>query len=123
MNKFIQKELDKVKTEVVQTSENTFLIKKRQVNNYNPGNEFIVGNTYIVKLANYIIHEPSNFTLSKDWNKGVKPISEYLQGTVIQIKGNMIQFNAQGIDIQTKNIKPDNYSGLWLPRKAITIIE
>ena len=87
-----------------------------------PQVDFQVGKLYRIKLENYILHEPPNFTLSTNWNKGIVPASEILDARVINVQGKMIQVNAVGFDVNTNTQKTDTYSYLWLPKKSVTIL-
>ena len=124
MNKFIKKELEKIRAECTSYDDNTTVIHFYKSRTGAPvsDQEFVVGTKYRISIEDYIIHEPENFTLSTNWNKGVKPVSKILEGTLIRIQGNMLQWNLVGFDDVNQVEKEDRYNELWLPRKSITVL-
>lgn len=118
MNKFIKQQLEKVKKCVLPPyDENTLqlIIPKQEIVNSN-NLDLIIGHFYRVKLADYIINEPSNFTLSTNWNHGLKPKELYLNIEVQKIMGKMVYVNSTTVQ------SGDMWEG-WLPFKSITILE
>lgn len=77
-------------------------------------NELIIGNKYMVELANYIINEPPGFDLSKNWNAGVKPKSQLCTIIVKDIRGKMVLCETSDNLIK--------YGNLWFPLKSIKIL-
>lgn len=77
---------------------------------------------YIIKLKNYIINPPDNFTLSTNWNKGVVPKSEYLRCVIVQLLGDMVRICANGFDVVNNCDLNDSYVDLWLPKEGFDII-
>lgn len=121
MNKIIKNELEKVRATLPSYDDNTtsiFIPKKETISI-----DIKVNHLYRIMIEDYIINEPSNFTLSSNWNKGIKPTSKYLDVQITQVQGNMIQIDGCGIDMKTGTQQSDSYVGLWLPRKSITVIE
>ncbi len=117
MNKFIKQQLDKVKKCILPSYDEDTLqivIPKQEIVNNNL--DLIVGHFYRVKLADYIINEPSNFTLSTNWNHGLKPKEPNLNIEVQKIVGKMIYVNSTTVQ------SGDMWEG-WLPFKSITILE
>lgn len=74
-----------------------------------------IGTTSKVRLANYILHQPPNFTLAENWNQGTYPPEEVLYIEVVQQIGQMIGVRAKG------ETTGKMWEG-WLPRKGITVL-
>lgn len=121
MNKFIKEQLQKIRVPMSEWNEDTEVIHFYSTTTISQV-DFQVGKLYRIKLENYILHEPPNFTLSTNWNKGVIPTSEILDARVINVQGKMIQVNAVGFNVNTNTQKTDTYSYLWLPKKSVTIL-
>ena len=123
MNIFIKKELEKIKANMSYYDDSTthIHIDKRSSNN-NQVEDFEVGLKYRIMIEDYILEEPSNFTLSSNWNNGVKPVSKILEGTLKKIQGNMLQWDLVGFDENLQCEKSDKYIDLWLPKKSITVL-
>lgn len=119
MNNTIKKELEKVRVRLPEYNDNTttmFIPKS--------GNPFRIGGSYLIKVPDYIINEPPNFTLSSNWNQGRKPVRNILYAQYIQKLGSMIQFNLYGWDtISNKVIETEFYKDFWLPEESITILQ
>lgn len=79
-------------------------------------NDVLLGYCYLIELEDYVIHEPSNFTLSANWNNGSKPTDNKMSVEVKKIMGKMTYVNGVGIN--------DNkvWEG-WLPKASIKVIE
>lgn len=125
MNKIILRELEKIKANMSSYDDSTTLIHidKREDNSKTSDSVTLkIGTKYRFMVQDYILKEPQNFSLSSNWNNGVIPVSKYMEGTVTNIQGNMIQFNSVGFDVNTNTEKEDRYLGLWLPRKSITVL-
>lgn len=78
--------------------------------------ECLPGHYYLIELEDYIVNEPSHYTLSSNWNKGTKPSEHRLKIDVIQLLGKMVQVNSIG---DSNNIP---WTG-WLPLKSFKIIK
>lgn len=115
MNKFIKDQINKITIPLPEFNDDTihFIIKKQGIKQIN---DFNVGDIYTIKVENYIINEPQNFSLSSNWNYGTIPPEVDLQTQVLQVMGNMIKFKCKGISTGVE------WEG-WLPRKSITIIK
>lgn len=122
MNKYIREQLEKIKAPMSSYDDKSTLIQIEKRKPVSTSNSFTIGTKYRISVEDYILNEPPNFTLSANWNKNIVPTSKYLEGTVINIQGNMIQFNLVGFDISSNTEKDDRYMGLWLPRKSITVL-
>lgn len=112
MNKDLLNELQKCKVATIPNieEENEIIINK--YNNI----DLIKGFYYNIKIEDYIINEPADFTLSSNWNRGTKPPENILSIKVEDIQGKMIKVDAIGKE--SKKI----WQG-WLPKKAIKILE
>lgn len=120
MNKFIKSELLRCQVDIPDFDDSTtHLVIYRQSK---PEYELVQGHFYIIELASYIINEPSNFTLSVNWNNGTKPAVQYNKVEVSQIMGKMIKLNCVGYDIDSGLDLNCVWSG-WVPSKAIKIIK
>lgn len=93
---------------VLKISDDQFIIKKHTEL------ELIISHFYNVEVANYIINEPPNFTLSCNWNNGTVPPETNLNIQVLDIQGNMIKVDAIGVS--TNKV----WEG-WLPKKSIVV--
>lgn len=85
--------------------------------------EIQLNHCYLIKLENYILYPPANFTLQDNWNNGIIPKSEYLNCCVTRIMGKMIKIDGRGYDNDNNKVKDDSYLGLWLPQKSFKIIK
>lgn len=77
---------------------------------------------YIVKLADYILHEPEGFTLSTNWNAGKKPETSYLKCCVTKSMGKMLFVEGIGYDYENKADLTPVFNG-WLPSAGIKVME
>ena len=113
MNKDILKELKKCKSanipEILETDTEVIIPKYSNI-------DFIAGLYYNIKIEDYIIDEPDNFTLSSNWNGGTKPPETLLSIKVLEIKGKMVKVDSIG------KITGIVWVG-WLPKKSITILD
>ena len=119
MNPIIKEQLDRIRCPISEYDESTTSIHiDRQDKNYS---NFEVGSTYMVELAQYILYEPENFSLSSNWNGGIVPTAKFMEITVKNVMGKMIQVDGEGyIDLATKERKL--YSDIWLPVGGLTQI-
>ena len=74
-----------------------------------------VGNKFTIQIENYIINQPSNFSLSEKWNNNTVPPEEILDIEIIQIWGNMIKVKSIGKCTRIFWVG-------WLPKKSFKII-
>lgn len=119
MNKTIKKELEKIRVKFQNYDDNTTSIFIPQTNS----ESFEIGKRYLIKVKSYIINEPTGFTLSSNWNRGVTPKEQFLCGTLVNIMGKMYQFNCNGYDFEKSMvIDTSTYDGLWLPRESFEIV-
>ena len=112
LNKFTLKELYKIKDLLPENWENElhFII-----GNNKPINVLDIGNKFTIKIENYIINQPPNFSLSENWNGGTVPPEEILDIEIVQTMGKMIKVKAIG------KCTGINWEG-WLPQKSFKII-
>lgn len=76
---------------------------------------------YLIKLADYVINEPENFSLSYDWNQGTKPTTHYNKVQVNQLRGKMVNLTCVGYDYENQKDLNNVWTG-WVPFKSITIL-
>ncbi|MBQ6632026.1 MAG: hypothetical protein IJH55_07995 [Romboutsia sp.] len=112
INKFTYIELQKIRNLLPNNWEDDlhFIIS----NNIS-SNTIKTGNKFTIKVENYIINQPPNFSLSENWNGGTVPPEEVLDIEILQIMGKMIKIKAIG---KCTNI---SWEG-WLPQKSFKII-
>ena len=121
MNDVIKRELDKIRAPLPPYDDTTLEIhiaKKEEL--VQP--KFEKTKSYIVKLADYILNEPPNFTLSANWNKGVIPTSEHLVIYIKEVAGKMLRVCARGYDANSNIYLEESYQDLWLPSAGVDII-
>lgn len=114
MNKFTYRELEKVQHLISTNWDNntTHIIINPNLNR--DRSEIGVGETFTIRVENYIINQPPNFTLSEDWNNGTIPPEEILDIEVIQTMGKMTKVKAIGKCTKI-------YWEGWLPNKSFNI--
>lgn len=119
MNSVIKRELEKIHAPLPEYDDNTIEIHipQKQVTNEPL---FEVGKSYQVQLADYILNEPPNFTLSSNWNKGVVPKSQFMLMQVRELTGKMLKVYARGYDVNTDACLEDMYYDFWLPLGGVT---
>ncbi len=125
MNPVIKRELEKVRVPLPAYDDTTTLITilRESVNKEVKMFTVVQNHYYLIQLADYILNEPPNFSLSANWNKGIKPVSQFLKVEVNKIMGKMIQVSGYGFDWETQSDKSDNYLGLWLPLASIGVVQ
>lgn len=118
MNDIVKEQLSKCKiAQVPSFDDNTTLIV---VHKREPEKEPELNHYYIIELEDYIINEPAGFTLSANWNKGVKPSCSYYKAEVIQIMGKMIKVRGIGYNPVEDSDYSEPWTG-WLPRSGFHI--
>ena len=125
MNPVVKRELEKVRIPLPEYDDDTTILHiPKQGNSSEAVTHTIeVSHCYLIQVADYVLNEPPNFTLSSNWNKGVKPVSKFLKVQIDTIMGKMIQVSGCGYDWQSQADKSDVYSALWLPLASIGVIE
>ena len=116
MNKFILEELQKTKVNLPAYNNQTTELFIPKNNGLRSAVDIIVGHDYAVYIEDYIINEPSNFTLSANWNNGTKPPENKVYVRILQIMGKMVKVYCKGA---TAGIIWEG----WIPRKGINIID
>ena len=125
MNPVIKRELEKVRIPLPEYDDNTTVLTilrrgaEEQVKTF----PIHVGKCYLIQLADYVLHEPPNFTLSSNWNNGVVPKSPFLKVQVSKVMGKMIQVDGSGFDTVRQVDCDDAYIGLWLPLASIGVVQ
>lgn len=122
MNPIIKEQLQKCKCpNIPDFDDNTqeLIIPKSKVQADVP---IIVGNTYIIKLEDYIVNPYDGFTLHNDWNNGIIPTSRYMKVTIMQMMGKMIKISGDNYNHESKCVVPGKWCG-WIPTKSMKIID
>lgn len=118
MNKFVKKELEKLGDLLPYWDDNTthLVILNRSGVAYRD-KEYTIkkGNRFTIKVENYIINQPPNFSLAENWNGGTTPPEEILDVEVVQTMGKMTKVLATGKCTKIK------WEG-WLPNKSFKIV-
>lgn len=111
MHKSIKKQLNKCRTILPDWDDSTteMIISHNNVSN-NP-----TSGSLTIKIENYIINEPANFTLSSNWNNGTKPPEQDMIVDIVNQMGKMYKVSGDGIDTQI------HWEG-WLPEKGFKVI-
>lgn len=124
MNNTIKQQLDKITAPLPSYDDNTtfIAIPKATIEELRANPQFEINKCYLVELADYILDEPPNFTLSANWNNGVKPRNKHLKIAVNKTMGTMLQVNGFGFDYINQLDTADVYMGLWLPIQGISLI-
>ena len=125
MNPVIKRELEKVRIPLPEYDDNTTLITilRKTIEDQVKTFPIVVSNCYLIQLADYVLNEPPNFTLSANWNGGVVPKSKYLKVQITKVMGKMIQVDGSGFDMLTQADTSDAYIGLWLPLASIGVVK
>lgn len=112
MNKFVKRELEKVSDLLPAWDETTthLVIENENVAPmlYN------VGDKFTIRVENYIINQPVNFSLAENWNGGTVPPEEILDVEIVQLLGKMLKVKAIG---KCTHIAWEG----WLPTKGFRI--
>lgn len=121
MNKFVKQQLLKCTQAIIPAFDDT--TTNILISRYDKADlSIMLNHWYILELADYVINEPPNFTLSSNWNNGTKPKHKYNKAEVIQIMGKMVKINCIGYNMQEDKNIPDVWEG-WVPEKAIKLIK
>ena len=125
MNPVIKRELEKVRIPLPEYDDNTTTlhIPKQGSETEAVTHTIERSHHYLIQVADYVLNEPPNFTLSSNWNQGIKPVSKFLKVQIDNIMGKMLQVSGCGYDWQTQTARTDIYSGLWLPLASIGVIQ
>lgn len=76
---------------------------------------------YLLQLEPYILNPPEGFSLHDNWNKGTKPLHEFVKAEICEVMGKMVKVNSVGFDYKTQTDTNDMWEG-WLPMKSIKIV-
>lgn len=110
---FLKEVIDKCKiARFEEVGENTLKFSQKETKDL----PLEVNHFYKIEIANYIINEPPNFTLSVNWNRGTKPPETVLNAEVEQLNGKMVKLLCVGT---TTGIQWEG----WIPQKAIEILD
>lgn len=122
MNKIIEDQLNKLK--VCKVPPYDYTTMELHISRQTPVKECLLeeNHCYLLKLENYIINPPANFTLHTNWNKGIIPKHECVKAVVSKIMGKMIFINSVGYDLKN-NLDTDDVWDGWVPYKSIKVIK
>lgn len=84
--------------------------------------DYEIGHSYLIHLEHYIISPPEGFTLHANWNNNIVPVDEYMQVSIVNEMGKMLQVNGKGYNPITMEFTGSNWNG-WLPKKAVKLLE
>ena len=121
MNQFVKEQLQKCKVaNLPPYSDDTLSMVIPRVTA--PHNAPLVkDHCYLLQLEPYILNPPEGFSLHDNWNKGVKPVCEFVKAEVCEVMGKMVKINSVGFDYKTQTDTCDMWEG-WLPIKSIKIV-
>lgn len=122
MNSIIKEQLDKVIVELPEYDNNTTELIINKQSNMSPTG-LLVGDCYLIEIANYVLNPPQGFTLQDNWNNGIIPQDRFIKCEISQIVGKMVKINGCGYDLKLEKDLASAYIGLWIPIKSIKIIE
>lgn len=114
MNKFVKQQLSKCRIELPPYDDNTTHLNI-PYGQHTPKNTLNVDDVFTISIKDYIINEPSNFTLSANWNMGTKPPEHTMYVRYVETKGKMIC--VEGVGANT-----NQYWKGWLPQKGFDVI-
>ena len=115
MNRFTARELEKIRDIIpVDWDDTTTHIVIPGLGRI-PENPIKIGDRFTIKIENYIINQPPNFTLSENWNQGTFPPEEILEVEIVKQIGKMTGVKAVGKETRIE------WEG-WLPNKGFKII-
>lgn len=111
MNKIVKDQLNKCIVKLPTWDDNTeeIIIK------YNSNNEDEKEKNVLIKIEDYIINEPPNFTLAKNWNKNTTPPESEMYVKILKKQGRMYRVSGQGV------VTKEHWEG-WLPEKGFDIL-
>ena len=112
LNKLIQKELSKIKANLVKQSETEYLVNRIYEIKMD------LNHTYILQLDTGLVYNSKNSFLTINWNKGNIPKDIYIKGTLNQKVGNLVLVTGEGFDITTGLFTGNKWNG-WLPFNQI----
>lgn len=115
MNKFVKRELEKLNNLIPYWDDNTTHLVINRDGKNTISNPIYIGNKFTIKIENYIINQPPNFSLAENWNGGTVPPEEILEVEVIQLMGKMTKVKAIGKCTRI------SWEG-WLPNKGFRIV-
>lgn len=115
MNNFTLRELEKIEHLLPINWRNSTHFVISPISGVYTNHTHKIGDKFTIKLENYIINQPPNFSLSENWNHGTVPPEEILDIEIIDIMGKMTKVKAVG---KCTNIAWEG----WLPNKGFKII-
>lgn len=117
MNKFIEKELTKIKVADIEGYKHNpynFVIPKTKLH------RFEENSYYVIQLHESLLHPSECSTLETNWNKGSIPSHHYYKVEVSKVMGKMIYITGIGYRPETDEDINEVWSG-WLPINKLKI--
>lgn len=115
MNKFVKQQLAKCRVVLPPYDDNTTHMVIPFKTNTIPTQTINTSDKFTIEIKDYIINEPSNFTLSSNWNGGTRPPEHNMIVRYVETRGKMVLVEGTGINT---NI----YWKGWLPQKGFDVI-
>ena len=120
MNKWISKELNKVKSTKINFNDKStsiFIPKTSEILQ----DALNIGDIYLIRLSDKITNPASNSTLASNWNAGRVPNHSIYKAELLEVMNSMFKFNGIGIE-DGNEIYSDNWYG-WIPKDCFEVIE
>lgn len=119
MNKVIKDQLSKVRSSNIQFDDNTTEIFIPKVTETVP-QALNIGDIYLIRIDDSVLHPASNSTLASNWNAGKVPKYSTYQVEFIDKMSNMYKFNGIAIE-DGKPLYSENWFG-WFPENGFKVI-
>ena len=119
MNKVIKDQLSKVRSTTINydnSSTDIFIPKMTRV----IPQALNVGDIYLIKIDDSIIHPSSNSTLASNWNAGKVPKYSTYQAELVDKMGKMYKFNGIAVE-DGEPLYSENWFG-WFPENGFYVI-
>ena len=120
MNKVIKDQLSKVKSTELKYDDDTTEIIIPKVTRVT-SSLLSVGNMYLIKVNDNVLHPSSNSTLASNWNAGKVPKYSMYQAELIDKMNNMYKFNGVAIE-NDEPIYSEGWFG-WFPDNGFEVIK
>lgn len=119
MNKVIKDQLSKVKSTDLKFDNDTTEIFIPQVTRVIP-QMLNIGDVYLIKIEDNVLHPASNSTLASNWNAGKIPKYSTYQAELVDKMNNMYKFNGIAVD-NGELLYSENWYG-WFPENGFCVI-
>lgn len=119
MNKVIKDQLSKVRSTTINYDNNSTDIFIPKMTRVIP-QALNVGDIYLIKVDDSVIHPASNSTLASNWNAGNIPKYSIYQAELVDKMGKMYKFNGIAVE-DGKPLYSENWFG-WFPENGFYVI-